>query len=282
MGNDLLVHYANKVGATHIIRGIRSHKDFDDESLMQRINKDIDDSVETMFFIPNKQYVDVSSSLVKALIGPKYWHYVVKKYVPEQVFNALVKKEFIKECKKVGLEDNLIQIVYEKYSEKHRKYHNVTHILDVLFDAEIYAPFQNIVKVALLYHDIDDSELNSCAIYDLYHKNHEKYRLEAIRQLIMATDHSREDVDDFYENEKITHDIDLMILSSNKEVYDQYAENVFQEYASKLNITREEFNPKRKEFLQKMLYKPRLYLHEKFMEHEYRAKANISREWSKY
>ena len=34
MGNDLLVHYANKVGATHIIRGIRSHKDFDDESLM--------------------------------------------------------------------------------------------------------------------------------------------------------------------------------------------------------------------------------------------------------
>jgi len=277
MGNDLLVHYAKSVNATHIVRGIRSHKDFDDESLMQRINKEIDSSVETVFFVPNKEFIDVSSSLVKALVGPKYWHYVVEKYVPKTVFNYLAKKELERYCAEhIGLNvalDNILRF----YREEYRFYHNELHILDTFNELERVSDLchqKRAIMAALLFHDIMDSEKESAELFNKMTGG----QMSMVKKLIMATDHSRADVEEFSTDEKLIHDVDLMILASDPDVYDKYAENVFREYNAKLGINRDEFNGKRKEFLKKMLEKDKLFLHDAFAEYEQKARSNMKRE----
>jgi len=287
MGNNLLVHFAKSINATHIIRGIRSHKDFDDESLMQRINKDIDMSVETVFFIPNKQYIDISSSLVKSLVGPKYWHYVVKNYVPKNVLDYLARKELEKICSKYPMLQrhmafNIpVETILKNYRESHRFYHNELHILDTLNDLERVSDFcidEHSIYLALLFHDIKSSEKESIEEFiKLVDNSHSR-----VCDFIEATDHKRLDFETFDNDEKIIHDIDLMILASSASIYNQYSENVFKEYNVKYGIERNEFNAKRKEFLESLLKRGKIFLHDQFYEFEDQARNNIIGEISSF
>ncbi len=80
-----LIAYARDVGAQYIVRGIRSLQDYEYESAMLDINRDIGDGIETVILIPPVQLARVSSSMVKGLIGPDGWESVVSKYVPPVV-----------------------------------------------------------------------------------------------------------------------------------------------------------------------------------------------------
>lgn len=279
MDNELLVHYAKKIGASHLVRGIRSHKDFYDESLMQHINKDIDSFVETVFFIPNKEYIDVSSSLVKNLIGPKYWHYIVKRYVPNEVFSMLVKEELRKECEKIEIDGKIFEEIWNKYSLSSRHYHNATHILDTLFDVNLDYPYSLDIKQALLYHDIEDNEEESCKTFESLSYCH-PHAKSYIKKLIMATKHSRSDYESFSNEEKLIHDIDLSILAASPEVYKQYRQNVLKEYVDKFNITNKEFYEGRSDFLTKILRRTygEIFLHENFKKYEAYARENMENE----
>lgn len=86
---EFLVNYAIKSGAKYIIRGVRNHRDYEYEKNMRYINSDLDGQVETIFLIPPRQYAEVSSSLVKGLVGPNDWERVVAKYVPHTVIQSL-------------------------------------------------------------------------------------------------------------------------------------------------------------------------------------------------
>ena len=88
--NLYLIHYAESVGATHILRGIRSAGDYEFERTMRNINGDIDDGVCTVFLMPPRGFAEVSSSMVKGLIGPGGWRKIVKKYVPAPVYRQLL------------------------------------------------------------------------------------------------------------------------------------------------------------------------------------------------
>jgi len=293
MDNDLLVHFAKSVNATHIVRGIRSHKDFDDESLMQRINKDIDPSVETVFFIPNKEFIDVSSSLVKALVGPKYWHYIIVKYVPGNVLEQLAKKEFKKICTELGLNESGTEQVWKKYVVHPRYYHNPLHILDVFSDLNTYSGLflddLNAAKYALLFHDVEDTEAKSFEFFNAANyitfinkamTYGEKAFINKVKSLIMATDHSRTDFDTFSNSEKLVHDLDLMILASDQIIYDQYAADVEKEYTSKGKISKKEYYEGREKVLQMFLKREEgsLFLHEAFKELEEKARNNMTKE----
>jgi len=88
---DYLVHYAKDRGATHIVRGIRNSDDYRYERMMRHINHDIDKTIETIFLMPPRNLAEISSSLVRGLIGPHGWEKVIRQYVPENVFQELRK-----------------------------------------------------------------------------------------------------------------------------------------------------------------------------------------------
>jgi len=89
--NQFLVTYAQSIGATHILRGIRSESDYEYERGMRNINGDLGSDVTTVFLMPPRDIAEISSSMVKGLIGPKGWERIVKEYVPKAVFDNLLK-----------------------------------------------------------------------------------------------------------------------------------------------------------------------------------------------
>ena len=74
-----------------MLRGIRTVADFDYERALRLINSDIAPKVQTVFLMPPRDVAEVSSSLVKGLVGPKGWEKVVRRYVPKVVLQELKK-----------------------------------------------------------------------------------------------------------------------------------------------------------------------------------------------
>lgn len=89
-GNQYLIDYAREIGATHILRGVRSQGDYEYERVMRNINSDLDSGITTVFLMPPRDIAEVSSSMVRSLIGPKGWQRVVRKYVPQPVYGRLL------------------------------------------------------------------------------------------------------------------------------------------------------------------------------------------------
>src|SRR5689334_3677517 len=79
--NRYLIDYAQSVGATHILRGIRSESDYEYERTMRNINGDLDSAICSVFLMPPRGIAEVSSSMVKGLVGPKGWQKVLRQYV---------------------------------------------------------------------------------------------------------------------------------------------------------------------------------------------------------
>jgi pantetheine-phosphate adenylyltransferase len=89
--NFYLIDYARSISATHILRGIRSESDYEFERNMRNINGDLDPKICTVFLMPPRDIAEVSSSMVKGLVGPTGWQRVVRNYVPPAVFRMLLK-----------------------------------------------------------------------------------------------------------------------------------------------------------------------------------------------
>ena len=88
--NLYLIDYARTAGATHILRGVRSAGDYEFERTMRNINGDLDASICTVFLMPPRDIADVSSSMVKGLMGPAGWQKIVRQYVPPAVYQQLL------------------------------------------------------------------------------------------------------------------------------------------------------------------------------------------------
>ena len=89
--NSYLIDYAQEIGATHILRGIRSESDYEYERTMRNINGDLDANICTVFLMPPRDIAEVSSSMVKGLVGPNGWQKVVRKYLPAPVYQHFIK-----------------------------------------------------------------------------------------------------------------------------------------------------------------------------------------------
>jgi len=91
--NRYLVDYARSVNAQYILRGIRSSNDYEYERVMRHINGDMSPNITTAFLMPPRDIAELSSSMVKSLIGPEEWKETVRRYVPQPVFKALEKMD---------------------------------------------------------------------------------------------------------------------------------------------------------------------------------------------
>lgn len=65
--NQSLIAYARKIGATHIVRGLREASDFNEEFNLHGVAERIDPSIPMVHFICEAQFLHVSSSTAKEL-----------------------------------------------------------------------------------------------------------------------------------------------------------------------------------------------------------------------
>ena len=93
----LLVKFAETVGASMIIRGLRAVSDFEYEFQMVAMNQRLNNEIETVFLMADPRHQAISSRLVKeiALLGGE-----VGAFTPPAVAEALVKR--CKETKQNG------------------------------------------------------------------------------------------------------------------------------------------------------------------------------------
>lgn len=66
--NGLTIHFAESIGATVMVRGLRVFSDFDYEFKMALTNQEINSSIETIALITHHRYMFLSSSTVKEII----------------------------------------------------------------------------------------------------------------------------------------------------------------------------------------------------------------------
>lgn len=88
--NQYLVNYARSVGADFIIRGIRTSFDYEYERSMRHINHDLQPNISTVFLMPPREYAEVSSTMVKGLVGPENWPEIIRRYVPDAVYEKII------------------------------------------------------------------------------------------------------------------------------------------------------------------------------------------------
>lgn len=83
----LLIKFMKKVNADIVIRGLRAVGDFEFEFQLALMNRKMDPDFETVFLMPNKQYIFLSSSMVREVAA----HYGdVSPFVPECVNKRIV------------------------------------------------------------------------------------------------------------------------------------------------------------------------------------------------
>ena len=87
--NRYLVDYARKKKAKYVLRGIRSSHDYEYERVMRHINADMAPEITTVFLMPPRDIAEVSSNMIKSLIGPKGWEDTVRRYLPDPVFQMI-------------------------------------------------------------------------------------------------------------------------------------------------------------------------------------------------
>ncbi len=62
--SGLTVEYAKKVGATHLIRGLRAVTDFEYEFQLASANAFIDTSIDSIFLMSKHEYTFINSSMI--------------------------------------------------------------------------------------------------------------------------------------------------------------------------------------------------------------------------
>ena len=95
LGRGFLLHYAASRKATHILRGIRSSADLDEEIKLRIRSQAIVPEVSVQWDYlenPPQHIALISSGFVKQLVGHEGWEDAVKKFVPPIVYIKLLER----------------------------------------------------------------------------------------------------------------------------------------------------------------------------------------------
>ena len=87
--NEFLAHYAKRMDAKFVIRGIRNEADYQYERGMRYVNSDLNPDLNTVFLMPPRALCELSSSFVKGMVGPEGWEDFVARSVPGPVYERL-------------------------------------------------------------------------------------------------------------------------------------------------------------------------------------------------
>src|SRR4051812_48010248 len=146
---------------------------------MRYVNAELDAKIRSIFLIPPRELVEVSSSFVKGLVGPAGWETVLEKYVPPAVYRRFVKRPptaahtpAAPDMLSTAIGDELrvrwhrlfrapqheqvLRALVTAYTAPDRHYHNLAHVRDCLRTVEAVYPYlvdPRAVDAALFFHD---------------------------------------------------------------------------------------------------------------------------------
>ena len=90
--DNLTVDLAKEYNAKILIRGLRAVSDFEYELQMGYLNNSLDETIETVYLMPNLQHAFVSSSIVRGLM--KY-DGKISHLIPNEVYKIIEEKKCI-------------------------------------------------------------------------------------------------------------------------------------------------------------------------------------------
>lgn len=179
--------------------------------------------------------------------------------------------------------DLLFHDLIGRYSEAHRKYHTTRHLdecFEKLKELENEARHPEEVEFALWFHD---------AIYDVKRQDNEAKSAdwarstmfmagvlssvaERVHALVLVTAHNAvpRDID-----ERVLVDVDLSILGAKAERFDEYENQIREEYSWVPEIV---FRSKRRGILRAFLERPTVFSTHRFIDaYEAQARKNLAR-----
>jgi predicted metal-dependent HD superfamily phosphohydrolase len=170
------------------------------------------------------------------------------------------------------------------YSEKHRAYHTLDHLHNILEHSQEY--FDKIINkdafyFSLFFHDLiynpksnsNEEDSADLAIEYLQKIDFPQQKIKWVEKCILATKKHRVTNDS---DINLFLDLDLIILSSEMEEYDIYAKDIRFEYSF---VAIEDYKLGRKKVLESFINKESIYIHPS-IESKFgaRARTNIQRE----
>lgn len=173
--------------------------------------------------------------------------------------------------------------INKRYSEKHRAYHNLSHIYSLfrLLDQTDFTPKNPILEWAIWYHDIiydskrKDNEKQSAV---LFQKNCasflDKETIKTVSIVIESTEKHFPLSDE--EEVKWMLDLDLFVLCTPVPIYESYSKAIRKEYKWVPGLL---YRKGRKKVLRSFLERERIYFSDYFYaSYEEIARANLDRE----
>lgn len=183
------------------------------------------------------------------------------------------------------VKEDFFEILVQHYSASGRYYHTMEHIQALLSYVHQYEELLNSprnLKFAVWYHDViydplrSDNEEKSAELAQdhLIQLGLDSMNVRRISELIIATAKHTCDPNEF--DATFFLDIDLSILASNSELYDNYASQIRKEYQM---YPDEQYNAGRLKVLEHFLGMDRIYKTDLFYEKwEGAARENLKRE----
>ncbi len=179
-------------------------------------------------------------------------------------------------------------LLREKYAEKHRAYHNLSHIRALLAHAESFRhelQSYDTVAFAIWFHDAiyhtkkSDNEEKSAELAEatLSQLSVPSEIITATKQMILATKKHKllNDSTDL----KLFLDFDLSTLGTSEEVYQQYSQAIRKEYSWVPYFL---YRKGRKKVLESFLKRERLYFTDAMnASYESQARRNLETEWDR-
>ena len=196
--------------------------------------------------------------------------------------NKYLTARWNKLCNILAIEANQqeLQRLHNAYSEPQRAYHTLQHLEECLQHLDNYLllhPSSNdsndalddaldypLIEIALWYHDAvyqptaQHNERNSAqwAVDFLGHSGVHTTVCTQVDGLIMATCHQQEQQQNANHNQQLLVDIDLAILGTNRERFQEYEQQIREEYQWVPHFI---YRKKRRAVLQSFLTLPRIY-----------------------
>lgn len=184
-------------------------------------------------------------------------------------------------------------VIHKKYSESHRHYHNIRHVNSILRMLREYRG-KNVnpaLIVAAWFHDLcydpraTDNELKSaemCFDYLTSIGMHNDFICEVDDLIYSTVTHeARDGLTASVDDQKLFIDLDMAILGTRREKYDNYVDSILKE--NFVFFSMNEVRDGRANFLRKMLAREELYFTpEVKARYETRAFENMERELATY
>lgn len=175
--------------------------------------------------------------------------------------------------------DQVFDTIVRRYSEPHRRYHNLTHIESMLESMNSHRLESVELELAIWFHDIiydPRSATNESDSADLFAEALgsflEERLVEEIYALIVATKHGKATPKS--KSALSLCDLDLEILAASPEAYQCYRDAIREEF---IHVPDESYAKGRTKFLIKMLDQP-IFRTTAFQSSEVRARENINAE----